>query len=199
MQQLLRLRSMERSDADTHHYSDEVFRQVTHVLSDAYGTISSEVRLELDSEVSESLRHEFSQHSWTDRLHGSVTLHLENTELLSISGHVLNSSETHAELLTNLDTCLVWLDQVTHIENLSRKISRSVRSELSSHFHIHWLHDMCDAHIQVTVWCGRSRRLVGNLITVGNDYLELLVNERPITINTGTIQCVSAPSYGVAL
>lgn len=190
---------MEQIDADTHPSTDEVFSQVTHVLADAYGTISSEVRLELDSEVSENLRHEFAQNSWRLRLQESVTLHVDNTELNSVSGIVVNASETHAEILTGLDTCLVWLDCVTHVENLSRKMSHNIRSELFSQFHIHWLHDMCDAQAQVTLWWGNSRRIVGQVIAVGIDYVELMVAERYLVINAETIQCVSAPLYDVTL
>jgi len=186
---------MEQVESETSRFTDDVFHQVRHVLSDAYGAISSEGRLELDAEVSENLRYEYSTYSWSERLAGcnqNVTFHFDHPGITQISGVVVACSATHVEVITQAETFLLSLARVTHVEHMPRKIELSSQSEIAMKLHIHWLHDMCDSHSEVTVWFGNSKRFTGKVISVGSEYVELLFDGHSIAVNYSSVICVSA-------
>ena len=185
---------MDQMESQKAHYLDEVFRQVTHVLSDAFGTISSEVRLALDAEVAETLRFDQAQQSWTQRLantRSTIEMNFAHPDLERVSGLVIASSDKYVELLDGDSSFLINLSHVITASGLAVKSVAESTSAVDSQLDSMWLHDASDSQRPVTVWCGLSRRVTGYLVTVGSDFIDLEVNGQINTVNTTHLVCAT--------
>lgn len=163
----------------------DYLNELQQILLAANRKMINESQVEDDAEIQETIKYEFAQTSWLDRLPTvgeALTVGTSHPELETVTGQLLFANESAIGLETINTRFLLLNAHITWVKGLRLKASYKRANSLDHYALRLVLSDFVEQQSLDTWYLTGSKSISGKLLRVFNDSVEIAFGEDRITL-----------------
>jgi hypothetical protein len=184
---------MEPEDSDS-----PLIGELCRVMSDAFDDVKSELRLDLDYEVAETVRYEQGQVSWLDRLpvnRSEIQVRLSHQGLTKVTGNLIHKSGEFIIVAAERFEYLVNCKYLVTISGLNSKATFSPQPNTLSWLENVWFHDLCDRQLFSSWYVDGGEVISGECLRSGFDAIDVKQRDEYVTIPKRSLVAARIPLF----
>ena len=172
--------------------------ELRRVMSDAFDDVNSELRLDLDYEVAETVRYEQGQVSWLDRLpvnRAQIQVRLSHQGLATVTGNLIHKSGEFLIVAGEKYEYLVNNKYLVAISGLDSRATFSPQPNSLSWLENVWFHDLCDRRVFSSWYLDGGEVISGECLRSGFDAIDVRQRDDCVTIPKRSLVAARIPLF----